>query len=583
MKNTPIIIISILGVLLSIILSGIYLNFSYFEPDTASYLFQAKLFAQGKISVPVPPQTINGEITIEPNGTQNAGLAKPEYGFSPSPHINMLHGKWYSKYPFGNALMMMFGVFINAPWLIPALATGGALFLLFLLVRDMYGKQIALIAAVIALISPATAGMGSTWFSEPVSRFFLTLFLFTLVRTLNNPGNVIYPLISGSALGYAFNTRPLSAMVFGFVGGVFALYHLYSPIKKEESIAELNTEAPVKSQTRRQLIRQLSVFLIPFAVLVLICMSWNYHFTDDPFMFTHTAAQPYDKVGFGKRTEGYYPDIERAGEFKPEWSVKRTWQHILPCISFNALGWGNYHPRLLIEPKLTFRFFIDFLPLMIPWFLAFIPFFHKTRNRYDVLCISLIVVSLLLYAFFYFEGSTWGFTPVNARYYTEVIFIGFIPLVARGMMIIFERLKYERLKKPILKDKIAYIATIFYIMGLCSAFLTINIVWSYVRIGKVYQNWSRVYQQLPPLVKKSDIHNAVIFIPGTRDAPIGDYPFKSLDEADIVYFKIGPNPRWGLTNSDWKAVYRQYFQGRDAYLYDAGPNKLNPLSLETEE
>lgn len=572
MKNRPIIIISILGVLLSVILSGIYLNFSYFEPDTVSYLFQAKLFAQGKISLPVPPQTINGEITIEPNSSQNTGLAKPEYGLSPSPHINMLNGKWYSKYPFGNALMMMFGVFINAPWLIPALATGGALFLLFLLVRDMYGKQIALIAAIIALISPATAGMGSTWFSEPVSRFYLTLFLFTLVRTLNNPGNVIYPLISGSALGYAFNTRPLSAIVFGFVGGVFALYHLYKPIKNEESTAEPHTENQNNTVQRGQLIRQLGVFLIPFAVLVLICMSWNYHFTNDPFMFTHTAAQPYDKVGFGKRTEGYYPDIENAWEFKPEWSVKRTWQHILPCISFNALGWGNYHPRLLIEPKPTFRFFIDFLPLLIPWFLAFIPFFHKSRNRYDVLCISLIVVSLLLYAFFYFEGSTWGFTPVNARYYTEAIFLGFIPLVAHGVYIIYERAKELTWRK-----------VLACVTGICLLLLSVNLVWSYVRIGKVYQNWSSVYQKLPPLVKQSDIHNAVIFIPGTRDAPIGDYPFKSLDEADIVYFKIGPNPRWGLTNSDWKAVYRQYFEGRDAYLYEAGPNKLNPLSLETEE
>ncbi len=567
MKNKTILIISILGVILSVILSGIYLNFSYFEPDTASYLFQAKLFAKGKISIPVPPQTINGEITIEPNGKP-----MPEYGFSPSPHINMLNGKWYSKYPFGNALMMMFGVFINAPWLIPALATGGALFLLFLLVKDTYGKQIALIAAVIALISPATAGMGSTWFSEPVSRFFLTLFLFTLVRTLNNPGNVIYPLISGSALGYAFNTRPLSAMVFGFVGGAFALYHLYKPAKSEESTPESNTEVLDNSQTRKQLVRQLGVFLIPFAVFVLICMSWNYHFTDDPFMFTHTAAQPYDKIGFGKRTEGYYSDIENAWEFKPEWSVKRTWRHILPCISFNALGWGNYHHRLLIEPKLTFRFFIDFLPLLIPWFLAFIPFFHKSRNRYDVLCISLIVVSLLLYAFFYFEGSTWGFTPVNARYYTEAIFLGFIPLVARGVYIV-----YEHAKGLTWRNALACVT------GVCLLLLSVNLVWSYVRIGKVYQNWSSVYQKLPPLVKQSDIHNAVIFIPGTRDAPIGDYPFKSLDEADIVYFKIGPNPRWGLTNSDWKAVYTQYFEGRDAYLYEAGPNKLKPLSLETAE
>lgn len=567
MKNKPIIIISILGVLLSIILSGIYLNFSYFEPDTVSYLFQAKLFAHGKISVPVPPR----EIGLEEVQTETEH-PMPEYGLSSSPHINMLNGKWYSKYPFGNALMMMFGVFFNAPWLIPALATGGALFLLFFLVRDTYGKSIALIAAVIALISPATAGMGSTWFSEPVSRFYLTLFLFTLVRTLNKPGNVIYPLISGFALGYAFNTRPLSAIVFGFVGGVFALYHLYKPTKNEESTDESESVNQSDTPTRGQLIRQLGIFLIPFAVMVLVCMSWNYHFTDDPFMFTHTAAQPYDKVGFGKRTEGYYPDIERAGEFTPNWSVKRTWRHILPCISFNALGWGNYRHDLLVEPKLSFRFFLDFLPLLIPWFFVLLPLFHKSRNRYDVMCISLIVVSLLLYAFFYFEGSTWGFTPVNARYYTEAIFLGFIPLAARGIYIIYERTR-----------ELTWRHTLAIVVGICVLLLSANVVWSYVRIGIRYQNWSKVYQQLPPLVKKSDINHAVIFIPGTREAPIGDYPFKSLDEADIVYFKIGPNPRWGLTNSDWKEVYNHYFQGRDAYLYEAGPNELKPLSLETAE
>ncbi len=541
MKNRVILIIAILGVLLSIILSGIYLSFSYFEPDTVSYLFQAKLFAEGKISIPTPP----------------------EHGFSSSPHINILNDKWYSKYPFGNALMLMFGVFVNAPWLIPALATGGALFLLFLLVKQTYGKPIALIAAIIALISPATAGMGSTWFSEPVSRFYLTLYLFTLVRTLNGTGNILYPLLSGFALGYAFNTRPLSAIVFGVVGAGFALYHLYKPRMPDES------DGTGAQDLRRRLIARLGVFLIPFAVMIIVCMAWNYHFTEDVFTFTHTAAQPYDKIGFGKRMEGYDPNIAHAFEFKPEWAVKRTWRHILPCISFNALGWGNYRPNLLVEPKVSPGFLLDFLPLLLPWALALLPLFHPSRNRYDMLSIALIVGSLLLYAFFYFEGSTWGFTPVNARYYTEAIFIGFIPLVARGMFIL-----YEQLKRPIWENRLVYVA------GLCLLLLSVNTVWSYVRIGKVYQNWSSVYQKLPPLVKETDIHNAVIFIPGTRDAPIGDYPFQSLKEADIVYFKLGPAPQWKLTNSDWKAVYAQYFTGRDAYLYEAGPNTLKPLSPE---
>lgn len=556
MKNKTILIISILGVLLSIILSGIYLDFSYFEPDTVSYLFQAKLFASGKISMPEPP----------------------EYGLSSSPHINILNGKWYSKYPFGNALMLMFGVFVNAPWLIPALATGGALFLLFLLLKETYGKPIALIAAVVALISPATTGMGSTWFSEPVSRFYLTLFLFTLVRTLNGSGKAVYPLISGFALGYAFNTRPLSAIVFGVVGGGFVLYHLYKPIVLGK-LAEVDREHQEDLPARGQLIARLGIFLIPFAFMVFVCMAWNSHFTGDPFTFTHTAAQPYDKIGFGKRMEGYDPNLDHAFVFKPEWAIKRTWRNILPCISFNALGWGDYRPRLLDKPSLSPGFMIDFLPLLIPWFLALLPLFHKSRNRFDILCIAFIVGSLLLYAFFYFEGSTWGFTPVSARYYTEAIFLGFIPLIARGMFIVYERLKYERLKKPILKDKIAYTIAICYIAGIFTGLFCVNTVWNYVRIGKVYENWSRVYQKLPPLVKKENLKNAVVFISGTRDAPIGDYPFDSLEEADIVYFKLGPAPRWRLTNSDWKKVYVQYFDGRDAFMYDAGPNELKPLSL----
>ena len=555
MKNKTILTISILGVLLSIILSGIYLDFSYFEPDTVSYLFQAKLFASGKISMPEPP----------------------EYGLSSSPHINILDGKWYSKYPFGNALMLMFGVFVNAPWLIPALATGGALFLLFLLLKETYGKPIALIAAIVALISPATAGMGSTWFSEPVSRFYLTLFLFTLVRTLKGSGKVVYPLISGFALGYAFNTRPLSAIVFGVIGGGFVLYHIYKPIVLSK-LSAVDTEDQENLPARGQLIVRLGIFLIPFAFMVFVCMAWNSHFTGDPFTFTHTAAQPYDKIGFGKRMEGYEPNLDHAYVFKPEWAIKRTWRNILPCISFNALGWGDYRPTLLDKPNFSPGFLIDFLPLLIPWFLTILPLFHKSRNRFDVLCISLIVGSLLLYAFFYFEGSTWGFTPVSARYYTEAIFLGFIPLIARGMFIVYERLKYERLKKPILKDKIAYTVAICYIAGIFTGVFCVNTVWNYVRIGKVYENWSRVYQKLPPLVKKENLNNAVVFIPGTRDAPIGDYPFDSLEEADIVYFKLGPAPRWRLTNSDWKKVYEQYFDGRDAYLYEAGPNELKPLS-----
>lgn len=543
MRIKPIFIISILGVLLSVLLCGIYFQFTYFEPDTVSYLFQAKLFAEGKLSVPAPP----------------------EQGFSSSPHINVFKGKWYSKYPFGNALMLMFGVFINAPWLIPALATGGALLLLYLFVKEIYGNihpGIALIAAVFGLISPATLGMGSTWFSEPVSRFYLSLYLLALLRTLKcRPDaplltRIGYPLLSGFALGYAFNTRPLSAIVFGVVGAGLTLYHLFTEWRQPEQTLH----------ALPALIKRLAFFFLPFVLLLGVCMAWNRHFTEDPFLFTHTVAQPYDKIGFGPRMEGYEPNIEQARIFTPEWTLERTWRHILPSISFNALGWGSYHHDLLEDTEFSLQWLIAFVPLILPWCLVFLPFCYASRNRYDLFCLALLVVNLFLYAFFYFEGSTWGFTPVNARYYTESTFLGFIPLAARGVYILYARFKpFERRWLTVA-------------VGACLLLLSVNVVWSYIRIGKVYQNWGHVYQKLPPMVDEQDIHNAVIFVSRHRGAPIGDYPFKDLKEADIVYFKLGPAPRWKLTNSDWENVYAQYFRGRNAYLYVPGENSLKRLT-----
>ena len=542
MKIKPIFIISILGVLLSVLLCGIYFQFSYFEPDTVSYLFQAKLFAEGKLSLPAPP----------------------EQGFSSSPHVNIYNGKWYSKYPFGNALMLMFGVFINAPWLIPALATGGALVFLYLFVKEIYGELhngIALLTAVLALVSPATLGMGSTWFSEPVSRFFLSLYLFALLRTLNCKSDasaltrIGYPLLSGFALGYAFNTRPLSAVVFGVVGAGLTIYHLITQWQQRHE----GTQALYATMKR------FGFFFVPFVVMLGVCMSWNAHFTEDPFLFTHTVAQPYDKIGFGPRMEGYEPNIEQARIFTPAWAIERTWRHILPSISFNALGWGIYHHTLLTEVEPSPMWFISLVLLILPWILVLLPFFHVSRNKYDVFCLSLLIANLLLYSVFYFEGSTWGFTPVNARYYTESTFLGFIPLVARGMFILYERFKvFERRGLAIG-------------VGVCFLLLSVNIVWNYIRIGVVYQNWSPVYQKLPPMVAERNIHNAVIFVSQHRGAPIGDYPFQDLEDADIVYFKLGPSPRWKLTNSDWENVYAQYFTGRSAYLYVSRENSLTQL------
>jgi 4-amino-4-deoxy-L-arabinose transferase-like glycosyltransferase len=556
--------ICILGVIFSIILSWVYFRFSYFEPDTTSYLFQAKIFAKGKLCYDAPS----------------------EFGFSSSPHINILNGKWYSKYPFGNALMLMFGVFFNAPWIIPAIATGLSLLLLYLIVRETYGTNIALIAIILGLISPTTLGMSSNWFSESVSRFYLAIYVLGLILTLKSIKSLtkentefplekgdrgifylikvwfsstlkskvpqwIYPLLSGFALGYAFNTRPMPAVAFGVAGAGLAIYWMIRYCKDTSFFVFL---------------RRMSMFLLPFAFMIVLCMAWNFYFTGNPLKFTHNAAQPYDKLGFGKRAEGYEPDLDNAFVFTPQWAVERIWRHTIPCISFNTLGWGYYRPNLFRsyrenqEPFLTLRV----IPLAFPLIFMLIPLFHPSRNRYDVFFFSFLILNMALYFFFYFEGSTWGVTPVNARYYTECTLLGIIPLVARGMFITYNWIRKIPTKIPVV------------IIALLLAILTVNTVYTYIYIGKPYQNWGAVYQQLPRIVKQQNIHNAVIFVPYTRDAPLSDYPFKSLSEADIVYFRLGPSKVWRLNNSDWRSVYNQYFKGRQAYIYENGKLKQLP-------
>ena len=557
--------ICILGVIFSIILSWVYFRFSYFEPDTTSYLFQAKIFAKGKLCYDAPP----------------------EYGLSSSPHVNILNGKWYSKYPFGNALMLMFGVFFNAPWIIPAIATGLALLLLYLIVRETYGTNIALIAIILGLISPATLGMSSNWFSESVSRFYLAIYVLGLILTLKSiksltkentefpleKGNRgifylikvwfsstlkskvpqwIYPLFSGFALGYAFNTRPMPAVAFGVAGAGLTLYWMIRYCRD--------------TSYRFVFFRRMSTFLLPFVFMMVLCMVWNAYFTGNPLKFTHNAAQPYDKLGFGKRTEGYEPDLDNAFVFTPQWAVERIWRHTIPCISFNTLGWGYYRPNLFQAYRENQESFLTLrvIPLAFPLIFMLIPLFHPSRNRYDVFFFSFLILNMALYFFFYFEGSTWGVTPVNARYYTECTLLGIIPLVARGMFITYNWIRKIPTKIPVV------------IIALLLAILTVNTVYTYIYIGKPYQNWGAVYQQLPRIVKQQNIHNAVIFVPYTRDAPLSDYPFKSLSEADIVYFRLGPSKVWRLNNSDWHSVYNQYFKDRQAYIYENGKLKQLP-------
>lgn len=724
-------LICILGFAFSILLSGIYFHFLPFDSDTVSYLFQAKLFAQGKLYAPAPP----------------------EFGFSPSRHINIYNGKWYSKYPFGNSLVLTLGVLLGAPCFVPAVLPAFSLLLLYLLVKESYNGRIALLAVILGLISPATLVIGSTWLSEGTSRFFAVLFVFALFRTLKR-GGWFYPVLVGFAIGYVFCTRPIVGLTFGLASSCFVLYW--------------------QIRERRLLLKATTYFLIPFSIMISLCLAWNYYFTGSPIQSTWQVLQTYSGMGFGKRMEGYTPDLNLADCFTPKYSFQRLWRHVLPCISVNTFGWGRYEPsyfrqqpRFLRsvetgiiakspadEDWITLKFagsgdgkgkikfqmreretgngltgdapgfscsggkselemrllkhkdeytgyfrtslskdwiqvgparlnltaplelgiyggvnfysgvmdiYFDYIkvngqdsedfdngissnfmwqrepdcwdvnktkpgwlhfkagsrsdlwkkdimsklycmtdredfdietrliagwrnsrsipvlrviPLVFPFILMLIPFFSRSRNRYDFLFLSFFIITLCIYFFHYFDGSVFGHTAASARYYVESIFLGIIPLSARGIFLLLRWLKSlgARLGKSTMRvGKVLLVLVMFLLLT--------NTVYTYILQKGPLQNWNSAIQKLPLLVKEYDIHRAVVFVVRRYEGvPVGDYPFENLKEADVVYFRLGPDEVWGLISGDLKAVWKQYFRDRTPYLYRG--DKLRWLTEE---
>ncbi|MFO1059920.1 MAG: glycosyltransferase family 39 protein, partial [Dongiaceae bacterium] len=282
-----------------------------FDPDSAAYLFEARLMAQGRIAAPAPP----------------------EFGFSPSPHIDIYGGLWFAKYPFGTSLMLVPGVLAGAPWLMPALATGLTLLLFFGIVRALYDDRVAALALLLAVLSPTTLPIGASLLSQPASRLCMAAFLWGLLRMLRAPPGrrrQLWAALAGLALGYGFDTRPLVAVVFGVLGAGLVIAVL------------------ARRPDRAGFVRPAFWAAAPWLAMVGLHLAWNAALTGQPLLSTYHVLQHADRMGFGLRGEGYAPFVRDFRlRFTPGYAFVRIWVHTLPCVLFNTLGWGAYDPAML--------------------------------------------------------------------------------------------------------------------------------------------------------------------------------------------------------------------------------------------
>ncbi len=225
--------------------------------DSISQLFQARIFAQGKIHLPSPPF--------------------PDF-FDYTHIIN--NGNWYSQYPWLHSFLLMFFVFLGTPWLLNPLL--GALFLLALyhLGKELYDETIARIATLLATFSPYIINMSAEYMNHASALLFATLFLLFYFRTVKGKKPILSALLAGITLGAVVNIRPYTALA---IAVPFALYALFL------------------------LMRQHRRYLLPFVLIALttalvtsLLFLYNYLANGNPLLFGYVVKWgPGHEVGFG--------------------------------------------------------------------------------------------------------------------------------------------------------------------------------------------------------------------------------------------------------------------------------------------
>jgi len=229
--------------------------------DEVAYLFQARVFALNRLSVPTP---------------KNADAFW-------TPFVPDYQGQRFGKYAIGWSLLLSVGVRFGAPWLVGTVLAVFTLILIAWLGRCYYKPKIGLWAAALGLVTPGFLFLSGSFLSHTASLFWSTLALVLVYHLANKTHNPQFATRSfaaaaGLSLGFTFITRPFAALGVGIPMGVFLLILIF----------------------RGELLWTMLLWLVigGLAIAVLNPLYW-WAITGDPAFNAYLLVWPYDRVGFG--------------------------------------------------------------------------------------------------------------------------------------------------------------------------------------------------------------------------------------------------------------------------------------------
>jgi hypothetical protein len=228
--------------------------------DEASYLLQAETFARGRWAMPSPP--------IPSFFEQFHVFVTPTFA---------------SKYPPGHGLLLVPGIWLGLPGLMPLLLNGIAGALLFMLVRRVATPWIATLTFVLWLPLRTNLWFRPSYFSETTSSV-LWLFGWWALLEWRATNRVKWLTIVAVCVGWMAITRPLTAVAFALPIAAVVLWRV----------------------ARRRSWRSLAVPALVGIGIVGVMPIWSAKTTgnwrDNPYALYSKIYFPFDVLGFGLDT-----------------------------------------------------------------------------------------------------------------------------------------------------------------------------------------------------------------------------------------------------------------------------------------
>lgn len=258
--------------------------------DELAYLFQARVFASGQIVADLP---LPSGPYWQPFIVQHTSDLKPQ-------------GGRVGKYPPGWPALLGIGELLGAMWWVNAAFSALTVGLTYRLGREIFGKDVGLIAAILTAFSPMALLLNGTLMSHSSALFFTTLFYYAFwrlrviqKRSANSVATSVTrsvwrcALVAGMSLGMVTINRPLTGIAIALP---FVLMSFLLLGRK------------LVTATHR-FIPTLKPLLVLGAGAVLVTSAipfFNWAATGDPTKNLYLLVWEYDRVGFGA-----------AGEFGP--------------------------------------------------------------------------------------------------------------------------------------------------------------------------------------------------------------------------------------------------------------------------